>query len=110
MGCDGYMTKPLTREERTILTEKARSLKPSLIVARDGVAENIVWGLNKRLFDYQLVKVKFNTTQRAEIEKMSNELAAKTDSIVLSVQADNAVFFKQHPNVSISDLCERTDL
>lgn len=98
------MSKALTDAETAALRKKAKTMKHTLIVGREGAAENIVWGLNARLGHEQLVKVKFNTTVRAEIQKLVDELCARTNSVALDIEANMVTFYKPHPNRSVDQV------
>lgn len=100
------MTKQneLSESDRQKLIERFAPIKPTLIVKREGVSENIVWGLNSRLASHQVVKVQFNTTVKAEVQAMAEELASKTGGTLVMVKSNMALFFKRHPNRSLSEL------
>lgn len=98
--------KNLTDADRQKLIERFGSIKPALIVKKEGVRENIVWGLNSRLAAEQVIKVEFNTQAKTEIQSMSTELAEKTGSTVIGIKSNTALFFREHPNRSLRELLD----
>jgi RNA-binding protein YhbY len=90
-----------TEEQLEILEKKGRALTPAYIVSRDGIKENLIWGLSHR---WGLLKIRFPTTKRAELLPMANELAEKTNSQILFVFGGEVIYYRKHPTVSVDDL------
>jgi RNA-binding protein YhbY len=89
-----------TQEQLKILEAKARNLKPSYIVAKDGIRENIIWGLSHQ---WGLIKIQFPTQKRAILVEWAEELATRTQSQLLFTFSNCAVYFRKHPTQSVKD-------
>jgi RNA-binding protein YhbY len=90
-----------TPEQLKVLKAKARSLKPTYIVAKAGIRANIIWGVSHQ---WGLVKVQFPTDKPAELAKLAEELAIATRSQLLFTGANYAVYYRKHPTESVQDL------
>lgn len=94
----------LSAEDMAYLVSESKKLKRLLTVSEEGVKPNIVFGLNGRLFNMQLVKIEFSVTNRDEISKQAEELARKTDSTIVHISGNEVVFFKKHPQRMVRDI------
>ena len=86
----------VTSKERATLRSKAQSLAPVVMVGHDGITEGVVEALDKALTDHELVKVRFQDFKE-QTKDLSNELASKTDSLLVSTTGFTAVFYRKNP-------------
>jgi RNA-binding protein len=78
---------------RSFLKAQAQELKPIVMVGKGGVDPRIITALNEALASHELVKVKFQAF-KDEKRELSEELAAKTDSALVSIIGFIATFYR----------------
>ncbi|MDC7229259.1 MAG: YhbY family RNA-binding protein [Sphaerochaetaceae bacterium] len=79
---------------RNFLRSQAHSLKPIVMVGKEGVDDRLVSALNEALSSHELVKVKFQA-QKDEMRPLSEQLAQKTDSDLISIIGFIATFYRE---------------
>lgn len=79
---------------RNFLRSQAHSLKPIVMVGKEGVDDRVVSALNEALSSHELVKVKFQA-QKDEMRPLSEQLAQKTDSDLISIIGFIAMFYRE---------------
>ncbi|MBJ2356399.1 MAG: YhbY family RNA-binding protein [Sphaerochaeta sp.] len=79
---------------RNFLRSQAHSLKPIVMVGKEGVDDRVVSALNEALSSHELVKVKFQA-QKDEMRPLSEQLAQKTDSDLISIIGFIATFYRE---------------
>lgn len=79
---------------RNFLRSQAHSLKPIVMVGKEGVDDRVVFALNEALSSHELVKVKFQA-QKDEMRPLSEQLAQKTDSDLISIIGFIATFYRE---------------
>lgn len=79
---------------RNFLRSQAHSLKPIVMVGKEGVDGRVVSALNEALSSHELVKVKFQA-QKDEMRPLSEQLAQKTDSDLISIIGFIATFYRE---------------
>lgn len=79
---------------RNFLRSQAHSLKPIVMVGKEGADDRVVSALNEALSSHELVKVKFQA-QKDEMRPLSEQLAQKTDSDLISIIGFIATFYRE---------------
>ncbi|HZJ88104.1 MAG TPA: YhbY family RNA-binding protein [Sphaerochaeta sp.] len=79
---------------RAYLRSQAHPLKPTVMVGKEGVDERLYAALEHSLACHELVKVKFQA-QKEEIRALSEDLAANTDSTLVSIIGFIATFYRE---------------
>nr|WP_319472277.1 YhbY family RNA-binding protein [uncultured Sphaerochaeta sp.] len=79
---------------RNFLRSQAHSLKPIVMVGKEGVDDRVVSALNEALSSHELVKVKFQA-KKDEMRPLSEQLAQKTDSDLISIIGFIATFYRE---------------
>ncbi|WP_319758522.1 YhbY family RNA-binding protein [uncultured Sphaerochaeta sp.] len=79
---------------RNFLRSQAHSLKPIVMVGKEGVDDRVVSALNEALSSHELVKVKFQA-QKDEMRPLSEQLAQKTNSDLISIIGFIATFYRE---------------
>ncbi|MBZ4674135.1 MAG: hypothetical protein JG773_1106 [Spirochaeta sp.] len=79
---------------RNFLRSQAHSLKPIVMVGKEGVDDRVVSALHEALSSHELVKVKFQA-QKDEMRPLSGKLAQKTDSDLISIIGFIATFYRE---------------
>ena len=88
--------KEITSKERARLRSLAQSLSPIVMVGHDGITDGVIGALDAALTDHELVKVRFQDFKDMTRD-LSTELAAKTQSLLVSVTGFTAVFYRPNP-------------
>jgi RNA-binding protein len=79
---------------RNYLRAMAHDLQPIVMVGKEGLSENVVKALDEALACHELVKVKFQANKE-DTRDISEDLAKKTKSEVVSVIGFTSVFYKK---------------
>ena len=90
------MAKDMTSKQRAALRSLAQNLNPVVMVGHDGITTGVIEALDAALTDHELVKVRFQDFKEMA-KDLSNELAAKTKSALVSVTGFTAVFYRINP-------------
>ena len=88
--------KDMTSKQRAALRSRAQSLSPIVMVGHDGITEGVIAALDQALTDHELVKVRFQDFKEMARD-LSDELAVKTKSALISVTGFTAVFYRINP-------------
>ena len=86
----------MTSKQRAALRSQAQSLSPIVMVGHDGITGGVIDALDAALTDHELVKVRFQDFKEMA-KDLSNELASKTGSTLVSVTGFTAVFYRINP-------------
>ncbi len=78
---------------RNFLRSQAHSLKPIVMVGKDGADDRVVSALNEALSSHELVKVKFQA-HKDEMRALCELLAQKTDSDLIINIGFIATFYR----------------
>ena len=89
-------TNEVTSKFRASLRSQAQSIDPVVMVGHDGITEGVISALDQALTDHELVKVHFQDF-KDQTRELSNELADKTDSLLVSTTGFTAVFYRKNP-------------
>ncbi len=84
----------LTSKERNILRKAAHSLKPVVMIGKNGVTQEIKKALDAALTDHELLKVKyidFKDDRRA----LTASLAESVNAVVISVIGNIAILYRE---------------
>ena len=81
--------------KRNILRKRAHSLKPVVMVGKQGVDERVVKASFEALLAHELIKVKFQDFHDEE-DELALSLAQSTASELVAVIGHIAILFKQH--------------
>ena len=91
--------KEITSKERAQLRSQAQSLSAVVMVGHDGITEGVLNALDAALTDHELVKVRFQDFKDMTRE-LANQLASKTQSLLVSVTGFTAVFYRENPEAN----------
>ena len=86
----------MTSKTRAELRSQAQSLNPVVMVGHEGITDGVVAALDSALTDHELVKVRFQDFKE-QTRDLSNDLAKKTTSALVSTTGFTAVFYRKNP-------------
>ncbi|MDD4357637.1 MAG: YhbY family RNA-binding protein, partial [Smithellaceae bacterium] len=76
---------------------QAHHLKPLVMIGAKGLTGQILGSVDLALNDHELIKVKFGEFKEAKKE-ISEEIAEATQSELVGLIGNIAIFYRQHPN------------
>jgi RNA-binding protein len=82
--------------QRRYLRSQAHHLKPLVIIGRSGINEQLTGAVDLALKDHELIKIKFGEFKEGKKE-LSAEIAEATESEVVGMIGNIAIFYRQHP-------------
>lgn len=89
--------EPLKGSQRKYLRAQAHHLKPLVMIGAKGLTGQILGSVDLALNDHELIKVKFGEFKEAKKE-ISEEIAEATQSELVGLIGNIAIFYRQHPN------------
>jgi RNA-binding protein len=78
---------------RNYLRSKAHNTEPTVMVGKEGASDAVVFALDQSLLHHELVKVKFQS-QKDKLKELSNELAKKTNSELISTIGFISIYYR----------------
>ena len=85
--------KELESKERSYLTKLSNSVEPIIRIGKNGLTENILTAINELLDNKELIKIKFIDFKEEKVQ-VAQEIALKTDSFLVRVIGNIAIFYK----------------
>lgn len=82
--------------EKKYLKALAHPLKPSIIIGYKGVQ---IKSIDESLSSHELIKIKFNKLKE-EKEVLCKDIEKSTNSILISIVGNIAIFYRQNPDES----------
>jgi RNA-binding protein len=76
------------------IRKEAQHIKPVVIVGRNGVTESLIDSVSDAFHTREVVKVKFNDWKE-EKHDLSNVIAEKTGSTVISIIGNTLILFRK---------------
>mgnify|MGYP001331306714 CR=1 FL=1 len=87
----------LKGSQRKYLRGLAHSLKPVVLIGKQGLAGSVVAAINEALDAHELIKVRFiDFKEREEKEEISSEIEAATTSSCVGMIGHHSIFYRQH--------------
>ncbi len=96
----------LTPEQKKHFRTLGHNLNPIVMVAGNGLSENIQLEVDRALEDHELIKVKFSVGDRDVKKQMIRELCAIVEAELVQEIGNIALIYRaaQHPNPKLSNL------
>ncbi len=85
----------LSSRQRKTLEKAAHNLDPVVIIGQNGVTDGLIQMIISSLKAHELIKVKFNEFKE-DREEYSREIAQVTDSILVRIIGNVAIFYKEN--------------
>ncbi len=81
-------------------------LKPVVILAENGLSENVLKEIERALDDHELIKIKINTEDRDEKQALVDAVCQKTLSTLIQLVGKTALVFRpaKKPNPKLSNI------
>ena len=84
----------LNSKQRKILEKSAQSLPALVIIGGVGVTDEQINQISTVIKSHELIKVKFNE-YKDEKKPLSEQIAQKTDSVLVRIIGNVAIFYKE---------------
>ncbi len=84
----------LTSQQRAFLRSSAQTMKPVVMIGKDGESDEVVLALGEALTHHELVKVRFQS-HKDETSSIAASLAQRTASTLIAVTGFTAVYYRQ---------------
>ena len=84
----------LTSRERNILRKEAHTLKPIIMIGKNGVTPKLTAAVDAALTDHELIKVKF-LDFKEDRRALSSSLADSVKAEVVSVIGNIAILYRE---------------
>ena len=84
----------LTSRERNILRKEAHTLKPVIMVGKNGVTPELTAAVDTALTDHELIKIKF-LDFKEDRRTLSSSMASSVKAEVVSVIGNIAILYRE---------------
>lgn len=74
----------------------ANTLKPTVMVGKNGLTENVITSVKEGLNSHELIKVSVLSNAEATPEQLAIEIASETNSEIISQLGRKIVFYKRN--------------
>ena len=82
----------LDSKERNRLRSVAHSLKPAVLIGKNGLTDESIENIRKALDDHELIKVKFNAFKE-EKDALTKEILVKTGAELINQLGNTIVLY-----------------
>ena len=86
--------KKLTSSERNILRKEAHTLKPVIMVGKNGVTPKLTAAVDAALADHELIKIKF-LDYKEDRRALTASLSDSVNAVVISVIGNIAILYRE---------------
>ncbi len=86
----------LNSRQKKYLRAKAHSLRPLVLVGKDGVSEGVIEEAKQALFHHELIKVKF-VDGKEERQELTAKLVEETQSSLAGTIGNISILYREHP-------------
>ncbi|MCK4957056.1 MAG: YhbY family RNA-binding protein [Candidatus Cloacimonetes bacterium] len=94
----------LKGKQKALLKKAAHNLAVTVMIGDKGITENLIKSLDKNLTANELIKASISHPDRKVRAEMSNELAEKTNSIIVNSIGKTFLFYRENsenPKISL---------
>ncbi len=86
-----------TSKHRKQLRGLAHSLKPVVLIGKNGITDQLIQSVGEALLAHELIKVKFTDNKEAKKE-MAEAIAERSDALLAGMVGNVAILYKPHPD------------
>ena len=88
---------PLSGTQRKYLRGLAHSLRPVIMVGKNGITTELIKAVDEALSTHELIKVKF-VDFKEDKKQLSQDIAESTSSEAAGLIGNVAIFYRQQPD------------
>ena len=89
---------PLTNAQIRELKKQAHHLKPVVMVGQHGLSENVLTEIGIALDVHELIKVKLAGADKADRERISQQIVARHNASLVQIVGRVATFYRANPD------------
>lgn len=99
----------LTPTQKKHFKALGHNLKPVVILGEQGLTEGVLKEADRALADHELIKIKFNFTEKEERQEAIAELATQLEAVLVQSIGKMGLFYRKakQPNPRLSNLSDR---
>ena len=86
--------KKITSRQRNILRKEAHTLKPVVMIGKNGVTPEIISAVDAALSDHELIKIKYQDFKE-DRRALTSALSDSVKAIVISVIGNIAILYRE---------------
>tara|TARA_B100001029_G_C15031823_1_gene437493 strand:- start:165 stop:476 length:312 start_codon:yes stop_codon:yes gene_type:complete len=94
----GINIMEITSKEKQKLKGLAHSIKPSVIIGKEGVSRVIIDSINNILNHNELIKIKFNEFKN-EKDILSKKIQTSCDANIIGMIGNTLILYKQNSDI-----------
>ncbi|MDA3938774.1 MAG: YhbY family RNA-binding protein [Spirochaetia bacterium] len=86
--------KKISSRQRNILRKEAHTLKPVVMIGKNGVTPELIAAVDAALTDHELIKIKFQDFKE-DRRALTGSLSDSVKAIVISVIGNIAILYRE---------------
>jgi RNA-binding protein len=86
--------KKISSRQRNILRKEAHTLKPVIMIGKNGVTQELTAAVDTALADHELIKIKFQDF-KDDRKALSIALSDSVNAVVISVIGNIAIIYRE---------------
>ena len=90
------MSKPLSKEQRRQLKSRCHQLQPVVMIASDGLTDNIRSAISEALLAHELIKIRIRA-DRQQREDISKQILQATGAVRIMSIGQILCIYQPHP-------------
>jgi RNA-binding protein len=94
MDGDKILMKKISSRQRNILRKEAHTLKPVVMIGKNGVTPELIAAVDAALTDHELIKIKFQDFKE-DRRALTGSLSDSVKAIVISVIGNIAILYRE---------------
>jgi RNA-binding protein len=102
------LTHVLTQDQKKALKSKAHALNPVVMIAGNGLSQNVLNEINQALDCHELIKIKISGFEREEKLEMATEICEKFNAALVQVIGHVIVIYKKNAKKSEKKIQPKT--
>ena len=88
----------ISSKDKYKLRSLAHSLKPSVLIGKEGASINSINSINKALDSNELIKIKFNSFKN-EKKTISKIIERSCNAIIIGIKGNIVIFYKKNQDI-----------
>jgi RNA-binding protein len=83
--------------QKKYLRGMAHSLKPLVLVGREGLTVSVLAFVDQAMLDHELIKIRFNDF-KTEKKSICGQISEETGGVLVGMVGHVAIFYRPHPD------------
>lgn len=90
----------LTQAQIKKLRAAAHSLKPVVLIGKNGTSDSVLKDINLKLDQHELIKIKISSDDQESFQSMVKEIDENTMGSIIQKVGHTVIYFRKHPEKS----------